>query len=71
MYLIRNHTELSFPEIGDKFGGKDHSSIIYAVNKVKKNLETNEKLEKILNNIIKMIKKFFLGSFFSGNKLYI
>ncbi len=57
MYLIRNHTELSFPEIGDKFGGKDHSSIIYAVNKVKKNLETNEKLEKILNNIIKMIKK--------------
>ena len=57
MYLIRNYTELSFPEIGDKFGGKDHSSIIYAVNKVKKNLETNEKLEKILNNIIKMIKK--------------
>ena len=57
MYLIRNHTELSFPEIGDKFGGKDHSSIIYAVNKVKKNLETNEKLEKTLNNIIKMIKK--------------
>jgi len=57
MYLIRNYTELSFPEIGDKFGGKDHSSIIYAVNKVKKNLETDEKLEKILNNIIKMIKK--------------
>ncbi|MHB1546374.1 MAG: chromosomal replication initiator protein DnaA [bacterium] len=57
MYLIRNYTELSFPEIGDKFGGKDHSSIIYAVNKVKKNLETNEKLEKIIDNIIKMIKK--------------
>jgi len=57
MYLIRNYTELSFPEIGDKFGGKDHSSIIYAVNKVKKNLQINEDLEKILNNIIKMIKK--------------
>ena len=57
MYLIRHYTELSFPEIGDKFGGKDHSSIIYAVNKVKKNLKTNEKLEKILNNIIKIIKK--------------
>ena len=57
MYLIRNYTELSFPEIGDKFGGKDHSSIIYAVNKVKKNLNNNEGLEKILNNIIKMIKK--------------
>ncbi len=57
MYLIRNYTELSFPEIGDKFGGKDHSSIIYAVNKVKKNLNNDEGLEKILNNIIKMIKK--------------
>ena len=57
MYLIRNYTELSFPEIGDKFGGKDHSSIIYAVNKVKKNLNNNEGLEKILSNIIKMIKK--------------
>ncbi len=57
MYLIRNYTELSFPEIGDKFGGKDHSSIIYAVNKVKKNLNNDEGLEKILSNIIKMIKK--------------
>ena len=57
MYLIRTYTELSFPEIGDKFGGKDHSSIIYAVNKVKKKLNNNEELEKILNNIIKIIKK--------------
>ncbi len=57
MYLIRNHTELSFPEIGDKFGGKDHSSIIYAVNKVKKNLKNNEELERTLNNIIKLVKK--------------
>ena len=57
MYLIRTSTELSFPEIGDKFGGKDHSSIIYAVNKVKKNLKNNEGLEKTLNNIIKIIKK--------------
>ncbi|MGC8555008.1 MAG: chromosomal replication initiator protein DnaA [Candidatus Acidulodesulfobacterium sp.] len=57
MYLIRTYTELSFPEIGDKFGGKDHSSIIYAVNKVKKNLTNNEGLEKTLNNIIKIIKK--------------
>ena len=57
MYLIRTYTELSFPEIGDKFGGKDHSSIIYAVNKVKKNLKNNEELEKTLNNIIKIIKK--------------
>ncbi len=57
MYLIRSYTELSFPEIGDKFGGKDHSSIIYAVNKINKKLKNNEELEKILNTIIKIIKK--------------
>ncbi|RZD15388.1 MAG: chromosomal replication initiator protein DnaA [Candidatus Acidulodesulfobacterium ferriphilum] len=57
MYLIRNHTNLSFPEIGDKFGGKDHSSIVYAVNKVKKMLKNNDELEKTLDTIIKIIKK--------------
>ncbi len=57
MYLIRNYTELSFPEIGDKFGGKDHSSIIYAVNKIKNSLKNNEELKKTLSDIIKIIKK--------------
>lgn len=57
MYLIRNNTTLSFNEIGDKFGGKDHSSIVYAVNKVKKILKNNDELEKTLNNIIKIAKK--------------
>ncbi|MCL4542755.1 MAG: chromosomal replication initiator protein DnaA [Deltaproteobacteria bacterium] len=56
MYLIRNYTTLSFPEIGDKFGGKDHSSIIYAVNKIKKILKNNDELKKNLDNIIKIIK---------------
>ncbi len=56
MYLIRDNTELSFPEIGDKFGGKDHSSIIYAVNKIKTSLKKNIELQKTIDNIVKIIK---------------
>ncbi len=57
MYIIRNYTELSFPDIGEKFGGKDHSSVIYAVDKIKKLIKEDPQLEKIIENIIKLIKK--------------
>jgi len=34
MYLCRKHTTLSYPEIGENFGGRDHSSVIHASNVV-------------------------------------
>ncbi|HEX3036511.1 MAG TPA: chromosomal replication initiator protein DnaA [Thermodesulfobacteriota bacterium] len=34
MYLARRYTGASFPEIGEKFGGKDHSTVIHAVRKI-------------------------------------
>ena len=34
MYLCRKHTTSSYPEIGTKFGGRDHSSVIHAANVV-------------------------------------
>lgn len=34
MYLSRQLTSMSFPEIGDRFGGKDHSTIIHAIKKI-------------------------------------
>ncbi len=36
MYLIRQLTSASFPDIGEKFGGKDHSTVMHACNKVEK-----------------------------------
>jgi chromosomal replication initiator protein len=38
MYLVRKHTKASFPEIGSLFGGKDHSTVLYAVKKIKQDL---------------------------------
>ena len=41
MYLSRELTGDSYPEIGNKFGGKDHSTIIHAVNKIAVLLDTD------------------------------
>jgi chromosomal replication initiator protein len=51
MYLSRKLTGHSFPDIGEKIGGRDHSTVIYANNKILKNLETDSKLKKIIEEI--------------------
>ncbi len=56
MYLCRKYTSTSFPAIGYKFGGRDHSTVIHASKTVEKKIKedpymqaTIEKLEKNLN----------------------
>ena len=39
MYISRQLTSSSYPEIGDRFGGKDHSTIIHAIRKIEKLME--------------------------------
>jgi chromosomal replication initiator protein len=51
MYLARKFTNSSFPDIGDKIGGRDHSTVIYACNKVEKQIETDVKMKKIVNDL--------------------
>ncbi|OXU16160.1 Chromosomal replication initiator protein DnaA [Sedimentisphaera salicampi] len=41
MHLLRENTDLSFPEIGGCFGGKNHSTVIQACRKVKKLIDAN------------------------------
>ncbi|OPY91146.1 MAG: Chromosomal replication initiator protein DnaA [Syntrophus sp. PtaU1.Bin208] len=51
MYLARKLTGSSFPDIGEKIGGRDHSTVIYANNKIRKQLETDTKLKTLLQDI--------------------
>ena len=55
MYLCRMMTEESFPRIGLEFGGRDHSTVIHACDKIQEELTKDkilkENLEKIKNNI--------------------
>jgi chromosomal replication initiator protein len=55
MYLLRAHLSLSLAEIGDFFGGKDHSTVIHAIDKIehlkKTDLEYFQRLERITNKI--------------------
>ena len=36
MYITRELTELSLPKIGEEFGGRDHTTVIHAYNKIEK-----------------------------------
>ncbi len=55
MYICRKLTNLSYPEIGAKFGGKDHSTIIHAVKKIDKliaeDIQMKVMIEKIIDNL--------------------
>ncbi len=42
MFLLREETKSSFPEIGNKLGGRDHSTVIHAYEKIKKEEEHDE-----------------------------
>ena len=42
MYLCRELTDLSLPKIGERFGGRDHSTVIFAVNKVREHMQEQE-----------------------------
>ncbi len=41
MYLLREDLSVSFPSIGDKMGGRDHTTVIHSCEKVKEDLKTN------------------------------
>lgn len=56
MYLAKNLTLLSYPNIGRLFGGRDHSAVMHAVKKIQTEMDMNENLkfeiEKIKNKLL-------------------
>ena len=56
MYICRVHLEESLPKIGIEFGGKDHTTVMHSVEKIKKQLKTNNELNTEINKIINTLK---------------
>jgi chromosomal replication initiator protein len=55
MYLLREELKSSFPFIGTKFGGKDHTTAIHAYNKISKEVEKNDNFAEEINLIKEQI----------------
>ncbi|MBS7577766.1 MULTISPECIES: chromosomal replication initiator protein DnaA [unclassified Enterococcus] len=51
MYLTRELTDASLPQIGQEFGGKDHTTVMYAHRKLKKDVKFDLKLQSEINEI--------------------
>ncbi len=61
MYLAREMTERSYPEIGRKLGDRDHATIIHGVQRVTKLLETDIELQADIGVIRKRLDKLVTG----------
>ncbi|MCX5776995.1 MAG: chromosomal replication initiator protein DnaA [Candidatus Firestonebacteria bacterium] len=56
MYLTREHTDMSLPEIGQNFGGRDHSTVIHAYEAISSKLQTDLILIQELKEIQELMK---------------
>ena len=55
MYICRTELNESFPKIGIEFGGKDHTTVMHSVDKIKKQLKSNKELQIEIAKIIEKI----------------
>lgn len=51
MYLMRQHTDLSLPKIGEVFGGKDHTTVLYSCDKIAQLQNTDPALAQTLRQL--------------------
>lgn len=56
MYLARELTDFSLPRIGEGFGGRDHTTVLHACEKINKQIKEDEGLASIIDQIKKELK---------------
>ncbi len=55
MFLCRNLTNMSYPDIGKAFNGRDHTTVMYACEQISKQVNTNQELKHIMEELKKNI----------------
>ena len=58
MFIGRKNTDYSTTEIGQDFGGRDHTTVMHSINKIEANLITDPGLEATIDNLNRSIKEF-------------
>ncbi|MFP7170620.1 chromosomal replication initiator protein DnaA [Terribacillus sp. 7520-G] len=58
MFLSRELTDFSLPKIGEEFGGRDHTTVIHAHEKISKLLSEDEELQREIDEIKERLKSF-------------
>ncbi|MEM1486078.1 chromosomal replication initiator protein DnaA [Oscillospiraceae bacterium PP1C4] len=56
IYIVREITQMSMSTIGEEFGGRDHSTVVYALQQVDKNMENDLRYKETIEDIIKNIR---------------
>ena len=56
IYIVREITQMSMAAIGEEFGGRDHSTIVYAIQQVEKNMKVDFRYREMVEDIIKNIQ---------------
>jgi chromosomal replication initiator protein len=56
MYVIREVTQMSTSSIGEEFGGRDHSTVVYGIQKITEDMSKNQNFNTTIQDIIKNIR---------------
>ena len=57
MYLCREMTDLSLPKIGEEFGGRDHTTVMHAQEKIRKEIQDNPNVANQVEAIRKLLEQ--------------
>ena len=56
IYIVREITQLPYDSIGKEFGGRDHSTVVYAMQQIDKKIQKDPKMKATVDDIIKNIR---------------
>lgn len=58
LYIARELTEYSFPELGNEFGGRDHTTAMHSYEKIENMLKTDSSLNSLVQMLMRQVKDY-------------